>query len=116
MASRAPKQTPRPIEGTAHLESMTFLTLEQVAELLHVTPEHVRRQWRKGVLPGAGVILGVVRVRTAVLLASERVSWGHPQTDPKSSAGGPHRGGEPGGPSPSAAANWPSNRPSIGCC
>jgi hypothetical protein len=59
------------IEGTRYLESLTYLTMAQVAELLQVTEEHVRRQNRAGKLPGVETILGVVRVRTDALLGRE---------------------------------------------
>jgi predicted site-specific integrase-resolvase len=58
------------IEGTKHLEKLTYLTCKQAAELLQVDAETVRRKNRQGLVPGAKTILGVTRIRTDVLLAA----------------------------------------------
>lgn len=58
------------IEGTKHLEKLTYLTCKQAAELLQVDPETVRKKVRQGIVPGAEKILGVTRIRTDVLLAA----------------------------------------------
>jgi len=50
---------------------LTYLTVKQAAELVEVTPEHIRRQIRAGKMPGAEYVLGVWRIRTAVLLGRE---------------------------------------------
>jgi len=50
---------------------LTYLTVKQAAELVQVTPEHIRRQIRAGKMPGAEYVLGVWRIRTAVLLGRE---------------------------------------------
>ena len=59
------------ITGTKHLESLTYLTPTQVAELLQVHPETIRRKIRKGELPGVEHHAGVTRIRTSVLLGSD---------------------------------------------
>jgi excisionase family DNA binding protein len=63
-------QKSKPITGTKHLEQLTFLTLDQVAELYQVSAEHIRRKVRSGEIPGVEKVLGVFRVRTAVLLGA----------------------------------------------
>jgi hypothetical protein len=55
----------------ARLEDLTYLTPRQVAVLLQCSEEHVRRQIRAGKVRGAEKILGVIRVRTSVLLGNE---------------------------------------------
>jgi hypothetical protein len=58
------------IEGTKHLEQLTWLTPAQVAELYQTSEEHIRRKIRKGEVPGAEKVLGVIRIRTSVLLST----------------------------------------------
>lgn len=50
------------------LAELPWLTLEQAAQLLQVSTEHVRRRARAGTLPGCERVLDVYRVRTSVLL------------------------------------------------
>jgi excisionase family DNA binding protein len=57
--------TPSP----AQLAELPYLTIEQAAQLLQVSPEHLRRQARAGTLPGLVTVVGVYRVRTNELLA-----------------------------------------------
>jgi hypothetical protein len=52
----------------SELAQLPFLTLEQCAQLLQVSTEHVRRQARAGTLPGLENVLGVYRVRASALL------------------------------------------------
>lgn len=54
----------------SQLVALPWLTLDQVAVVLQVSGEHVRRSARAGTLPGLQVILGVQRVRTSELLGS----------------------------------------------
>jgi hypothetical protein len=56
---------------TRELAELPYLTLDQTAQLLQVSTEHIRRQARAGTLPGCESILGVYRVRTSVLLDGE---------------------------------------------
>jgi predicted site-specific integrase-resolvase len=52
----------------AQLAELPYLTLEQTAQLLQCSTEHIRRQVRTGTLPGAVNVCGVYRVRTDELL------------------------------------------------
>jgi predicted site-specific integrase-resolvase len=52
----------------AQLAEMPLLTLDQAAQLLQCTTEHLRRQARAGTLPGLVTVCGVYRVRTDALL------------------------------------------------
>jgi predicted site-specific integrase-resolvase len=65
--STATKQLP-----ARELAELPWLTLEQTAQLLQVSTEHVRRRARAGTLPGCECILGVYRVRTSKLMESAR--------------------------------------------
>ena len=53
---------------TAQLAEMPLLTIEQAAQLLQCSTEHLRRQARAGTLPGFVTVCGVYRVRTDALL------------------------------------------------
>jgi excisionase family DNA binding protein len=53
----------------AQLAEMPLLTIEQAAQLLQCSTEHLRRQARAGTLPGLVTMCGVYRVRTDALLA-----------------------------------------------
>ncbi len=53
----------------AQLLDLPLLTLEQTAQLLQCSPEHLRRQARAGTLPGLVVVAGVYRIDRAKLLA-----------------------------------------------
>ena len=53
----------------AQLLDLPLLTIEQAAQLLQCSPEHLRRQARAGTLPGLVTVCGVYRVRTDALLA-----------------------------------------------
>jgi len=64
--------TPKTIIGTRQLEQLTYLTTAQAAELLQVSEEHIRRKIRKGEMPGVEKRLGVVRIRTSVLLGDSQ--------------------------------------------
>lgn len=52
----------------AQLADLPVLTLDQAAQLLQCSAEHLRRQARAGTLPGLMVVAGVYRVHTAELL------------------------------------------------
>jgi predicted site-specific integrase-resolvase len=52
----------------AQLAELPLLTIEQTAQLLQCSPEHLRRQARAGTLPGCVTVCGVYRVRTEELL------------------------------------------------
>lgn len=56
---------------TRELPDLPYLTLEQTAQLLQVSTEHVRRRARAGTIPGLETVLGVYRVRTSELLDGE---------------------------------------------
>ena len=55
----------------SQLVDLPWLTLEQTAQLLQVSTEHVRRRARAGTLPGCERVLDVWRVRTSALLGEE---------------------------------------------
>jgi len=52
----------------AQLADLPLLTLDQCAQVLQTSTEHVRRQARAGMLPGLVTVAGVYRVRTDALL------------------------------------------------
>ncbi len=51
------------------LLDMPLLTIEQAAQVLQCSAEHLRRQARAGSLPGLVNVCGVYRVRTDALRA-----------------------------------------------
>ncbi len=53
------------------LAELPVLTLDQAAQLLQCSPEHLRRQARAGNLPGLVTVAGVYRVKADALLAGE---------------------------------------------
>ncbi len=52
----------------AQLAELPLLTIEQTAQLLQCSTEHLRRQARAGTLPGLVTVCGVYRVRAEELL------------------------------------------------
>ncbi len=55
----------------AKLVELPLLTIDQAAQLLQCSPEHLRRQARAGTLPGLVTMCGVYRIDRAKLLAGE---------------------------------------------
>jgi excisionase family DNA binding protein len=52
----------------AQLAEMPLLTIEQAAQLLQCSSEHLRRQARAGTLPGLVNVAGIYRIRRSALL------------------------------------------------
>lgn len=57
------------MKTATQLSELPLLTLDQTAQLLQCSVEHVRRQARAGTLPGLVTVAGVYRVKTDQLLA-----------------------------------------------